>query len=403
MSRRRKTTGSSHALQLSFTQEKCAVLAEYRITPLLKWPGGKSGELDLILPMLPEKFVHYFEPFLGGGAVFWAISSKVPAFVNDKSDDLIGFYNSLASSDRGFFSLLNKIEKSWRSLETITENNSERLLQMYSASSVATEKSQLALVDDVRDFTLTNADLLRRLFTGALEHNKNNFLVEIERNLIGKLKRMRKIEVDQGQLAPSDVLDNIEGSLKSAFYMHLRHLYNHSAEYGLSLGHHSAIFFFIREHAYAAMFRFNSQGEFNVPYGGVSYNRKDITSKIKLMKDSSVRQRLATAVIENMDFFEFLAKHSPARGDFMFVDPPYDSDFSDYDQNAFRKADQFRLAEYLVNQCKAHFMLVIKSTDYVLSLYKDKNLTIRSFDKKYMWTIKERNNRDTTHLMITNY
>ncbi len=43
-----------------------------RLTPLLKWAGGKEQELKHILPMIPS-FDAYYEPFVGGGAIFFSI------------------------------------------------------------------------------------------------------------------------------------------------------------------------------------------------------------------------------------------------------------------------------------------------------------------------------------------
>jgi DNA adenine methylase len=47
----------------------------------------------------------------------------------------------------------------------------------------------------------------------------------------------------------------------------------------------------------------------------------------------------------------------------VFLDPPYDSEFSTYAKNEFDKDDQARLAEYLIKECKANFMIVIKNTN----------------------------------------
>ncbi len=49
----------------------------------------------------------------------------------------------------------------------------------------------------------------------------------------------------------------------------------------------------------------------------------------------------------------------------MFLDPPYDSEFSDYAGMSFTSDDQVRLANYLYNT-KAKFMLVIKKTRSLL-------------------------------------
>lgn len=42
--------------------------------PLIKWPGGKRALASVILRCFPGKFRTYYEPFLGGGAVFFALS-----------------------------------------------------------------------------------------------------------------------------------------------------------------------------------------------------------------------------------------------------------------------------------------------------------------------------------------
>lgn len=185
--------------------------------------------------------------------------------------------------------------------------------------------------------------------------------------------------------------------------MHVRHLYNNVGRYSIPLGVATALFFFVRENAYASMFRYNHRGQFNVPYGGISYNRKDLTRKIAYMRSPELHHYLSNTVIENMDFEVFLLKYSPQPNDFIFLDPPYDSEFSTYAQNEFSMQDQERLAAYLLEQSKAKFMLVIKNTPAVLDLYARKGLTIRAFDKKYLVSFQDRNVREVRHLIITNY
>ena len=105
-----------------------------------------------------------------------------------------------------------------------------------------------------------------------------------------------------------------------------------------------------------------------------------------------------------MDFEAFLQKYPPRAEDFVFLDPPYDSEFSTYSQNEFGREDQERLANYLLKQCKAKFMLVIKNTPTILHLYGNAGLNIRkTFDKKYLVSFQDRNNRDAEHLIITNF
>jgi DNA adenine methylase len=233
--------------------------------------------------------------------------------------------------------------------------------------------------------------------------NRENFIREIQRNLFSKTKRMKTIERKKWELPPDDIVANIECAIKSAFYMHIRHLYNNPGKYEIPSRVAIALFFFVRENAYASMFRYNRRGEFNVPYGGVSYNRKDLARKIAYMRSSEVQLYLRNTIIEQMDFEAFLLKYAPQANDFIFLDPPYDSEFSTYAQSEFRLKDQERLAAYLLNQCKAKFMLVIKNTPAILGLYGQRGLTIRAFDKKYLVSFQDRNDRNTKHLIITNY
>lgn len=45
--------------------------------PFIRWAGGKSRLLPKILPYVPAQFENYFEPFLGGGAMFFAVKDRI--------------------------------------------------------------------------------------------------------------------------------------------------------------------------------------------------------------------------------------------------------------------------------------------------------------------------------------
>lgn len=59
--------------------------------PFIRWAGGKSRLLSRILPHIPEKIRNYHEPFLGGGAVFLACSSRIAghSYLADLNDHLV--------------------------------------------------------------------------------------------------------------------------------------------------------------------------------------------------------------------------------------------------------------------------------------------------------------------------
>ena len=380
-------------------RESQAIKAE-RLPSLLKWAGGKEQELRYILPMIPP-FHNYFEPFVGGGAVFFSVQAE-KKFINDKSSELIGLYRMVAENNPGFFQALGSLLYQWRSMSQFVDTYAVDLMCMYKAYS-ADEFSVSKMREKIVEFVQCHTEEFNGMFAELFDGSGENFIREIKRNLVSKTIRMKQLENKKGKLPDGDVVANIESALKSAFYMHLRHLYNNTNGYEISSGSATAIFFLVRENAYASMFRYNGRGEFNVPYGGISYNRKDLARKIAYMRSPQLQRHFANTVIENMDFEAFLQKHTPEAADFIFLDPPYDSEFSTYTQNAFDKRDQERLAHYLLNQCKAKFMLVIKNTPTIFNLYHGKGLNVQTFDKKYLVSFQDRNNRESEHLMITNY
>ena len=181
--------------------------------------------------------------------------------------------------------------------------------------------------------------------------------------------------------------------------MTIRYLQNNQSE--LSIGRRSAVFFFIREYCYSSMFRYNAKGEFNVPYGGISYNRKDFQKKIDYLKSTALQEKLKKAKLFCLDFEEFIEKLNLTQNDFIFLDPPYDSDFSTYANNTFDREQQIRLCECL-KRTQAKFLLIIKNTEFIYDLYKD-DFNISSFDKKYLVSFMNRNEKEVKHLVITNY
>jgi DNA adenine methylase len=66
--------------------------------PFIKWVGGKKGVLKQILPLFPKQFNNYYEPFVGGGAVFFELFSRgllkdKKIILSDINSELINTYN----------------------------------------------------------------------------------------------------------------------------------------------------------------------------------------------------------------------------------------------------------------------------------------------------------------------
>jgi len=65
------------AENLQFSLLPDAALLAAPIKPFVRWVGGKSRLLPRILPHVPDSIENYYEPFLGGGAVFLACAARV--------------------------------------------------------------------------------------------------------------------------------------------------------------------------------------------------------------------------------------------------------------------------------------------------------------------------------------
>lgn len=64
-------------------------------TPILKWAGGKSRLIGELQSRMPTSFRRYFEPFIGGGALFFR-SAPEDAVLGDQNHDLVNVYRCVA-------------------------------------------------------------------------------------------------------------------------------------------------------------------------------------------------------------------------------------------------------------------------------------------------------------------
>lgn len=374
--------------------------------PFIKWPGGKDKEVSIISRFFPRNFDRYFEPFVGGGAVFFYLYDcpaydHTEKFINDKSAELIGIYNCLKVSSKSFFDSIRKIQHNWDLLETVVNRHSNELLNYYHlyqeeviSFDALKMKVDKFLNDNAADFNGVMSDPEFNPCIDLFIYNMNNYICR-------RFKRLKVLAKDN-ILTDSDILNSIETAAKGTFYNHYRYIYNNrnkNEKIKISDQFSSAIYYFIRENCYASMFRYNKYGDFNIPYGGMAYNKKNISSKIlnPLLVDA-----LKDAHIARKDYRAFLDGYDFTRNDFIFIDPPYDSDFSKYSNEEFEKDNHEELCDYL-SQLDANIMIVIKKTEFIENLYRSKGFYIYEFSKKYLVNCKNRNDRNVMHLIITNY
>jgi len=77
--------------------------------PLIKWPGGKRSLAPIILNFIPESYRTYYEPFLGGGAIFFALQPD-KAVLSDINDELINTYIQIRDEPESLTKILKSLK-----------------------------------------------------------------------------------------------------------------------------------------------------------------------------------------------------------------------------------------------------------------------------------------------------
>jgi DNA adenine methylase len=155
-------------------------------------------------------------------------------------------------------------------------------------------------------------------------------------------------------------------------------------------------FYYLRKTCFRGMLRYNKKGGFNIPFGKyktISYNELDNKDYENILKNTHIFNDDFTTIFDNYNNDK----------NFMFLDPPYDSVFTDYGYCKFGKDEHIKLANYFKNT-KIRCLMVIGKTDFISELYKE--YIVDEFDKKYKFKIHSNRIGDeinTKHLIIKNF
>ena len=155
-------------------------------------------------------------------------------------------------------------------------------------------------------------------------------------------------------------------------------------------------FYYQRKTCFRGMLRYNKNGKFNIPFG----RYKTINYSELLNKDYETL--LSRTEILNKGF-EYLFENYNNENNFMFLDPPYDSEFTDYGYCQFGKEEQKKLA-MLFKNTKIKCLMVIGKTKFIQELYD--GYIVAEYDKKYKFKLYDNRIGDeinTKHLIIKNY
>jgi DNA adenine methylase len=159
------------------------------------------------------------------------------------------------------------------------------------------------------------------------------------------------------------------------YFYRLRRIDREDAFKSLSPLERASRIIFLNKTCYNGLFRVNSQGQFNVPFG--NYTNPVIVDEIVIRAVSRYLNE-AQVEISNEDFQ--IALSGASRGDFIYLDPPYDplsdtSSFTGYNLNSFNKDEQRRLQDVCDDLTKrgCKVLLSNSATDFIRHLYSDAN------------------------------
>ncbi len=241
--------------------------------PFLKWVGGKTQLLSQFEAYYPKDFNNYFEPFLGGGAVFFDLA-PVTAHLNDVNTTLIAAYKNL----------------------------------------------------------------------------KNN-LDEIVKILKGLEAQYKKGNIEE----------------RSMLFYRIRESFNKLSSTEIKK---SAYLIFLNKTCFNGMYRENSSGGYNSPFG--KYKKPPILDQENLVKVSKI---LKKAKLTSFSFEESVK--NVKKGDYIYFDPPYyprnkTSNFTHYHKNSFTENDQLKLRDIFIDLDKRGCFVMMSNscTDFIKATYK---------------------------------
>lgn len=235
-----------------------------------------------------------------------------------------------------------------------------------------------ALINDI------NSRLVN--FYSAVRENFDSLKAELTRLEL----TYRSNQMEYEQIKMKDKSRHVENKNEALYYL-LRDMYNGIIEKKYL---DATLYYFINKTSYSGMLRFNSKGEFNVPFG----RYKNFNTQLVSEEHSELLKRTE---ITNEDYSEIFNRCTV--NDFVFLDPPYDCIFTDYgniEQNGFTEDNHRRLAQDFRN-LGSRSLMVIGKTPLTEELYRP---FIRAeYSKTYAVNIRNRFKSESTHLVVTNF
>jgi DNA adenine methylase len=234
-----------------------------------------------------------------------------------------------------------------------------------------------------------------------LHLNPNNALIaDLNKRLVGFYTHIQKNvdDVFNGISEIANVFESAPLEEKKDLYLNFRTRFNAS---GVDTLDSAVLLYSINKLCFNGLYRENSKGGFNVPFG----QKKNFPP---LIKDDfeEVSRLLEHTEILNSDFEGTIARAK--RGDFVYLDPPYipidiTASFTSYHSEGFGVADQQRLAKAMLELGKSGVKAMCSNSDTPLTREIYSQLNVATIQAPRMVSAKASGRGSVSELVITNY
>lgn len=130
----------------------------------------------------------------------------------------------------------------------------------------------------------------------------------------------------------------------------------------------AGLFYYLNRTGFNGLCRFNRSGEFNVPFG--QYKRINYTRDFWAYRETFEQWTFTLGDFQAVPLM---------KGDFVYADPPYDVEFTQYSQGGFSWDDQVRTAEWLTTH-RGPVVLSNQATGRIVTLYQKLGYTLTLLD-----------------------
>lgn len=357
---------------------------------------GKS--IKKVESLFPVKIRNYYDLFFSNQIFKCYINEKNyfkgHYYLNCQSKDLTEFWDYYFEKDDTF---IRQLENLNQLLITSTVKVADVKGYLPVILKYLNDEADIAslahFLDEISDvFTYRNTLFLEALNLKIDRINQNiNFNIM---NTIAKwLKKKSKTLTDQA------IVQEINTAIKRAIYKEIQTIYNQRrANKSPRL---SVMYCYLQTACYPYKYRYDTNEDFIVPYGGTTYNELNFEDQLIYLKSNS---SLFNGTVSCRDYAGYLQsiEDKVTADDFISAIPPVNTDTLSYNKLPFN-ADNEKHLFSLLKDIKCRFLLVLNKSEFTTSIKEHTNLKIVNIRSKYPFISKDQHTTKEQKVIIKNY